>query len=298
MKQNSRCRPAFFLENRKAVIVRVAHMQNERQPAFVSELDLAAKHVTLYITRRKVVVIVQTNFAESARERMGQHATKRRLHLAAPMRRVVGMNACRHAHLGNGNALARTAMRTPFVGGHFARSALFLGESGAACCFKHLRKHAQRLTAPFIYQGKRSIAVFIGVYDRTNEIHALHRTARKRKRSIGDEGQMRMGVGNGSLKQRTGSFDVAPTALFLLAEKSIAKCKIARRTLRVHAPESMLGRLFLRCVRFLSHIVHLCSGYKPADWLLTACNQSRNSPLIDLERPASQRQPTRRLPLP
>ena len=298
MKQNSRRRPAFFLENRKAVIVRIAHMQNERQPAFVRELDLAAKHVALHIAGRKVVVIVQAHFAESARERMSQHATKRCFHLIAPMRRIVRMNARRHAHFRNGNGLAWAAMRPPFVGGHLARGALFLGMSCTTRCFEYLGEHAQRLAAPFVHQGKRNIAVLVGVYNRADEIHTLHRAARKRKRSIRDKGQMRMGIGNRGLEQRIGSFDIAPTALFLLAEKSIAKCQIARRAFRVNAPENMLSCHFPRCVRFLSHIVHLCSGYKPADWLLTACNQSRNSPLIDLERPASQRQPTRRLPLP
>ena len=70
-----------------------------------------------------------------------------------------------------------------------------------------------------------------------------------------------MGIGNRGLEQRIGSFDITPTALFLFAEKSIAKCQIARRAFRVNAPENMLSRHFPRYVRFLSHIVHLCSGY-------------------------------------
>ena len=244
MQEHARCGPALLLEDFEAVVVRVAHMQHQRQAAFVRHLHLATEYVALDIARRKVVMVVQAHFAERAGARVGEHGLQRLLHFGAPMRRVVGMDASDHAHARNGHLGAGATIRTPFVGAHalvLQRCGGALGSRRGARGLEHVGQDAQRLSAPPVHHPIRRIAVFDGIHDRTDEIDAVHRAARKRKRRVGDELQMRMRVGDRGFGQRIGRFDIAPAGLFLLAEQRVAKREIACGAFEIDRADGLLG---------------------------------------------------------
>ena len=57
--------PHFVLQNRGAVVVGVAGMDDERQAGFARGLDVNAEDALRYVARRMVIVIVEARFAQS-----------------------------------------------------------------------------------------------------------------------------------------------------------------------------------------------------------------------------------------
>ena len=66
MQHAAQVAAAFLLQNRDRVGIRFARVNHHRQLQLTRQPDLRAKHLLLHITRREIVVVVETDFANRA----------------------------------------------------------------------------------------------------------------------------------------------------------------------------------------------------------------------------------------